>query len=62
MVALIHHGFFDFKSTKYKPTSDFQYAPLNMTFELKNSLRHKSLLVILGNQVDPRGLSNQLQL
>ena len=59
MGALIMHNCFDFKPPTFKPGSDYQYAPLNMIFEVKNDLRRKARLVVLGYKVDPRGLSTR---
>ena len=43
----------------YKPTDDYQYAPLNLIFEVKPDLTRKARLVIMGNVVDPRGLATR---
>ena len=59
IAALIHHKCFDFKEPGYKPTSDYQYAPLNLVFEVKPDLTRKARLVIMGNVVDPRGLATR---
>lgn len=59
IAALIFHKCFDFKSPNYKPSSDYQYARLNLVFEVKQDLRQKMRLVIMGNLVDPRGLSTR---
>ena len=59
MAALIHHKCFEFKEPNYKPTADYQYAPLNLIFEVKVDLTRKARLVIMGNVVDPRGLATR---
>lgn len=59
IAALIFHKCFEFKAPDYKPPADYQYAPLQIIFEVKNDLRRKMRLVILGNKVDPRGLSTR---
>ena len=41
----------------YKPTYNYQYALLNLIFEVKPYFTHKARLVITGNVVDPRGLA-----
>ncbi|MGH7955026.1 MAG: reverse transcriptase domain-containing protein, partial [Gloeomargaritales cyanobacterium] len=38
--------------TKWKPSSDFQYAPLRMIFTVKSDLRRKARLVVGGHVVD----------
>ena len=59
MSALIHHKCFEFKSAHYKPSSDFQYAPLCMIYKVKHDLWRKARFVIQGHRVDPRGLSTR---
>lgn len=56
LAALIHHKCFSFKPGNYKPSKDFQHAPLVVIFELKQDLRRKAHLVIQGCRVDPRNL------
>mmetsp|Transcript_18158 Transcript_18158/g.25645 ORF Transcript_18158/g.25645 Transcript_18158/m.25645 type:complete len:514 (+) Transcript_18158:510-2051(+) len=43
----------------YKLPEEYQYAPLHLVFEVKQDLRRKMRLVILGNKVDSRGLSTR---
>ena len=50
---------FKFKEPNFKPTVDYQYAPLNLIFEVKDDLTRKARLVIMGNVVDPLGFSNR---
>jgi hypothetical protein len=59
LAALIDHGCFEFKSKDYKPSSEYQFAPLRLVFELKQDLRRKARLVIQGFKVDPRDLSTR---
>lgn len=59
IAALIFHKCFEFKSPTFKPSADYQYARLNLVFEVKQDLRQKMRLVIMGNLVDPRGLSTR---
>ena len=59
MAALIHHNCFQFMAPNFKPTEEYQYAPLNLFFEVKADLTRKARLVIMGNVVDPRGLSTR---
>lgn len=59
IAALIFHKCFEFKSPTFKPSADYQFARLNLVFEVKQDLRQKMRLVIMGNLVDPRGLSTQ---
>jgi hypothetical protein len=59
VAALIFHKCFEFKSPDFKPSSDYQYAPLSLVFEVKQDLRRKMRLVIMGNKVDSRGLSTR---
>lgn len=48
---------FDFQGPDFKPSSDFQFAPLRMIFEVKQDQRRKARLVIFGHVVDSRGVS-----
>ena len=57
--ALIHHGCFRFEKPGYKLPDEYQYAPLHLVFEVKQDLRRKMRLVILGNKVDSCGLSTR---
>ena len=57
IAALIHHNCFKFVSSNYKLSSDYQYAPMKMCYEVKNDLKRKARFVIQGCKVDPRGLS-----
>ena len=41
----------------FKPAEEYQYAPLNLIFEVKADLTCKARLVIISNIVDPCGLS-----
>ncbi len=59
VAALIFHKCFEFKDPTYKPSSEYQFARLNLVFEVKQDLRRKMRLVIMGNLVDPRGLSTR---
>ncbi len=59
VASLLHHHCFDFKSPDFKPSSDYQYAPLNLVYDVKPDLRYKARLVINGMHVDPRGLSTR---
>ena len=59
VASLLHHQCFDFKSPDFKPSSDYQYAPLNLVYDVKPDLRYKARLVINGMHVDPRGLSTR---
>ena len=59
IAALIHHNCFEFKTKRFKPNKNYQYAPLKLVFELKQDLRRKARLVIQGFKVDPRGLSTR---
>ena len=59
MTDLIYHGCFNFKSSSYKPTSDYQCVPLSLVFGVKHNLRRKARIVILGNQVDLRDFSTR---
>ena len=43
----------------YKSTTDYQYAPLNLVFEVKPDLTQKARLVIMGSVVYPRGLATR---
>ena len=42
-----------------KPTEEYQYAPLNLIFEVKADFTRKERLVIMDNVVHPRGLSTR---
>jgi Reverse transcriptase (RNA-dependent DNA polymerase). len=57
IAALIHHKCFEFKSAKFKPSADYQYAPLCLVYDIKSDLRYKARLVVQGHRDDPRGLS-----
>jgi hypothetical protein len=59
VAALLLHKCFDFRSPDFKPTSDYQYAPLNLVYDIKADLRYKARLVCNGCRVDPRGLSTR---
>ena len=59
LAALINHGCFQFKDKHFKPSAEYQYAPLVLIFELKQDLRRKARLVIQGFKVDPRDLSTR---
>ena len=59
VASLLHHQCFDFKSPDFKPSGDYQYAPLNLVYDVKPDLRYKARLVINGMHVDPRGLSTR---
>ena len=59
IASLLFHECFDFKSPDFKPSSDYQYAPLNLVYDVKPDLRYKARLVINGMHVDPRGLSTR---
>ena len=59
MADLIHHNCFKFMASNFKPTEEYQYALLNLIFEVKDYLTRKARLVIMGNVVDPRGLSTR---
>jgi hypothetical protein len=59
IAALIHHQCFEFKSAKFKPSADYQYAPLRLVYDIKSDLRYKARLVVQGHRVDPRGLSTR---
>ena len=53
ITALLHHNCFQFMAHRYKPSPDYQYAPLNLVFEAKPDLTRYDCLVIMGNVVDP---------
>ena len=53
------HNCFDFKTTDYKPTTDYQYCRLQMIYDIKPDLTFKARLVCDGSQVDPRNLSTR---
>ena len=59
MAALIHHKCFNFKEPGYKPTMNYEYALLNLIFEVKPYLTRKVRLVIMRNVADTRGLANR---
>ena len=42
---------FEFKEPEFKPPKDFQYAKLNMIFEVKHDGRRKARLVAGGHMV-----------
>lgn len=57
IAALINHECFEFKSKRFKPNKNYQFAPLVLNFELKQDFRRKARLVIQGFKVDPCDLS-----
>jgi Reverse transcriptase (RNA-dependent DNA polymerase). len=59
IAALIHHKCFEFKSTKFMPSADYQYALLCLVYDIKSDLCYKARLVVQGHRVDPRGLSTR---
>ena len=59
IVALVHHKCFEFKSTRFKPSADYQYAPLHLVYDIKSDLHYKACLVVQGHRVDPNGLSTR---
>ena len=59
LAALIDHNCFQFKPKGYKPSKEYQYAPLRLVFELKQDLRRKARLVIQGFTIDPRDLETR---
>ena len=52
IATLIQLGCFEFKTPGYKPTRDYQYAPLRMVFDVKADLRRKARLVAGGHVID----------
>jgi hypothetical protein len=42
MGALIALDVFEFKSPSFKPTADYQFAPLRMIFDVKSDYRRKA--------------------
>lgn len=59
IASLLSLGCFDFKAPDYKPSPEYQYAPLRMIFEIKHDGRHKARLVAGGHVVDARGISSR---
>ena len=60
MAALIYHGCFKLQPPAgFKPASDYQFAPLQMVYDVKADLTRKARHVVMGNVVDPRGLSTR---
>ena len=59
IVALIHHGCFDFKSPDFNPPEGYQCCCLHFVYEIKTDLRHKAWLVYDSSQIDPQGLSTR---
>ena len=59
LAALIEHGCFEFKPKGFKPSKDYQFAPMMLVFEVKQDLRRKARLVIQGFRVNPHDLSTR---
>ena len=59
VAALIMYCFFDFKTSDYKPPTDYQYCRLHWVYDVKQDLTCKARLVCNGSQVDPKGLSTR---
>ena len=57
--SLIHHECFNFKSSDYKPSDDYQYCRLHLVYDINLDLNYKSRLACDGSKVDPRGLSTR---
>ncbi len=57
--ALIYHQCFEFKNPGYKPSRDYQYAPMRLVYDVKPDGRCKARLVISGDTVDPKGLATR---
>jgi len=57
--SLLMMDCFEFHDPDFKPSSDYQYAPLRMVFEAKEDGRRKCRLVIFGHVVDSRGISSR---
>ena len=53
IAALIHHKCFDFKSSDFKPSREYQYARLHLVYDVKLDLTTKARLVCDGSQVYP---------
>ena len=54
ITATLHHECFWLMASGFKPT-----APINLVFEIKPDLKYNAYLVIMGNVVDPHGLTTR---
>jgi hypothetical protein len=59
-VALVqHHKCFEYKSTRFKPSADYQYTTLHLVYDIKSDLHYNAHLVFQVHHVDPKGLSTR---
>ena len=48
VIASLLRKCFDFRSPEFKPSSDYQYAPLNLVYNIEADLLYKARLVCNG--------------